>query len=82
PYLVTGILTTADAVTTIPSGNVLFSFIGYLVVYALLLTAYIKTLFRMARNSVLIEEIKLEERSTQKGFKHSSATKLNTEANL
>ena len=55
PYLVTGILTTADAVTTIPSGNVLFSFIGYLVVYALLLTAYIKTLFRMARNSVLIE---------------------------
>ena len=82
PYLVTGILTTADAVTTIPSGNVLFSFIGYLVVYALLLTAYIKTLFRMARNSVLIEEIKLEERSTQKGFKHSSATKLNKEANL
>jgi cytochrome bd ubiquinol oxidase subunit I len=82
PYLVTGILTTADAVTTIPSGNVLFSFIGYLVVYALLLTAYIKTLFRMARNSVLIEEIKLEERSTQKGFKHSSATQLNTEANL
>jgi cytochrome d ubiquinol oxidase subunit I len=82
PYLVTGILTTADAVTTIPSGNVLFSFIGYLVVYALLLTAYIKTLFRMARNSVLIEEIKLEERSTQKSFKHSSATTLNTEANL
>ena len=68
PYLVSGILTTADAVTTIPSGNVLFSFIGYLLVYALLLTAYIKTLFRMARNSVLIEEIKLEEGTGQKGF--------------
>ncbi|MGO4891041.1 cytochrome ubiquinol oxidase subunit I [Flavobacterium sp. W21_SRS_FM6] len=68
PYLVSGILTTADAVTDIPSGNVLFSFIGYLVVYALLLVAYIKTIFRMARNSVLIEEIKLEERNAQKGF--------------
>lgn len=71
PYLVTGILTTADAVTTIPSGNVLFSLIGYLVVYAVLLIAYIKTIFRMARNSVLIEEIKLEERATQKGFVHT-----------
>ena len=74
PYLVSGILKTADAVTTIPSGNVLFSLIGYLLVYAVLLTAYIKTLFRMARNSVLIEEIKLEERSTQKGFKLNAQT--------
>lgn len=68
PYLVSGILTTADAVTTLPSGNVLFSFIAYLTVYAVLLIAYIKTLFRMARNSVLIEEIQLGERTTQKGF--------------
>jgi cytochrome bd ubiquinol oxidase subunit I len=82
PYLVSGILKTADAVTSIPSGNVLFSFIGYLVVYALLLTAYIKTLFRMSRNSVLIEEITLEERSKQKGFKHSNENQLGIEANL
>jgi cytochrome d ubiquinol oxidase subunit I len=82
PYLVSGILKTADAVTSIPSGNVLFSFIGYLLVYALLLTAYIKTLFRMSRNSVLIEEIKLEERSSQKGFKYSNENQLGTEANL
>jgi cytochrome d ubiquinol oxidase subunit I len=75
PYLVSGILKTADAVTTIPSGNVLFSLIGYLLVYAILLTAYIKTLFRMARNSVLIEEIKLEERVTQKDFKLSVETR-------
>ena len=78
PYLVTGILTTADAVTTIPSGNVLFSFIGYLLVYAVLLTAYIKTIFRMARNSVLIEEIKLEERAGQKGFKLNLETQSAT----
>jgi cytochrome bd ubiquinol oxidase subunit I len=82
PYLVSGILKTADAVTSIPSVNLLFSFIGYLVVYALLLTAYIKTLFRMSRNSVLIEEITLEERSKQKGFKHSNENQLGIEANL
>ena len=79
PYLVSGILKTADAVTTIPSGNVLFSLIGYLLVYTVLLTAYIKTLYRMARNSVLIEEIKLEERSAQKGFKLNTDTQPTTE---
>ncbi|WP_340677497.1 cytochrome ubiquinol oxidase subunit I [Paraglaciecola sp.] len=81
PYLVSGILKTADAVTTIPSGNVLFSLIGYLLVYAILLTAYIKTLFRMARNSVLIEEIKLEERATQKDFKLNAETQPSAEEN-
>jgi cytochrome d ubiquinol oxidase subunit I len=81
PYLVSGILKTADAVTTLPSGNVLFSLIGYLLVYAILLTAYIKTLFRMARNSVLIEEIKLEERAGQKGFKLNAETQANAEEN-
>ncbi|KXI26872.1 cytochrome ubiquinol oxidase subunit I [Paraglaciecola hydrolytica] len=81
PYLVSGILKTADAVTTIPSGNVLFSLIGYLLVYAILLTAYIKTLFRMARNSVLIEEIKLEERETQKDFKLNRETQTTEQKN-
>ncbi|WP_340678919.1 cytochrome ubiquinol oxidase subunit I [Paraglaciecola sp.] len=81
PYLVSGILKTADAVTTIPSGNVLFSLIGYLLVYAILLTAYIKTLFRMARNSVLIEEIKLEERVTQKDFKLNVETQTTEQKN-
>jgi len=68
PYLVSGVLTTADAVTDIAPGNVAFSLIGYLLTYALLLTAYIKTLFRMARNAVEIEEIQLSERRLQKGF--------------
>lgn len=81
PYLVSGILKTADAVTTIPSGNVLFSLIGYLLVYAILLTAYIKTLYRMARNSVLIEEIKLEERATQKDFELNVETQTSEQKN-
>ncbi|MGJ8682028.1 cytochrome ubiquinol oxidase subunit I [Paraglaciecola sp.] len=57
PYLVSGVLKTADAVTDIASGNVLFSFILYMSVYAILLIAYLHTLFLMARRAVEIEEI-------------------------
>jgi len=56
PYLVSGVLKTADAVTTIASENVVFTFALYLCVYIVLLIAYIKTLFLLARKSVLVEE--------------------------
>ena len=59
PYLVSGVLKTADAVTTIASENVLLSFVIYLSVYIVLLIAYIKTLFLLARKSVEIEEYDL-----------------------
>lgn len=68
PYLITGVLKTTEAVTDIAAGNVLFSFILYMSVYALLLVAYLKTLFLMARNAVEIEEIQPEERRHQKFF--------------
>ncbi len=55
PYLVTGILKTADAVTQIPASNVGISLICYLILYALLLTAYIRTLFVMARKAILVD---------------------------
>jgi len=55
PYLVTGILKTADAVTQIPSHNVGTSLTLYLLLYAFLLTAYIRTLFVMARKAVLVD---------------------------
>lgn len=61
PYLVSGVLKTADAVTDIAPGNVLFTFILYLTVYLVLLVAYIRTLFLMARRSVEIEEIQAHE---------------------
>lgn len=61
PYLVTGILTTADAVTPIAPSNVGLSLAMYLGVYAVLLVAYIHTLFLMARRSVLVEELETEE---------------------
>jgi len=55
PYLVTGILKTADAVTQLPSHNVGTSLTLYLLLYAFLLTAYIRTLFVMARKAVLVD---------------------------
>lgn len=55
PYLVTGILKTADAVTTLSPANVGVSLAIYLTLYALLLTAYVRTLFVMARRAVLVD---------------------------
>lgn len=48
PWLVSGVLRTSDAVTTVSSGNVMVSLMMYLVVYAVLLVAYIRTLFYLA----------------------------------
>lgn len=69
PWLVSGLLSTADAATQIPAGNVALSLTLYATVYVFLLIAYIKTLFLMARRSVEIEEIQPEERLTQKSLR-------------
>ena len=63
PYLVSGVLTTEQAVTQIPASNVALSLTLYALLYTGLLIAYIKTLFLMARRAVEIEEYTLEERS-------------------
>lgn len=55
PYLVSGILKTADAVTQVPAGNVALSLSIYCVLYASLLIAYMRTLFVMARKAVLVD---------------------------
>ena len=55
PYLVTGILKTADAVTQLPAHNVGTSLTLYLLLYAFLLVAYIRTLFVMARKAILVD---------------------------
>ena len=57
PYLVTGVLKTADAVTSVASSNVGISLSIYLTLYAVLLIAYIRTLFVMARKSVLVDRL-------------------------
>ena len=56
PYLVSGILTTAEAVTDLPPSNVGLSLTLYLSLYGFLLVAYLQTLFYMARKSVAVEE--------------------------
>ena len=55
PWLVTGVLATADAVTTTPASNVGTSLAIYLTLYVVLLIAYIRTLFLMAKKSVLVD---------------------------
>lgn len=49
PWLVTGVLKTADAVGPVGSAMVASSLTLYLAVYAVLLTAYIAVLYRLAR---------------------------------
>jgi len=55
PFLVSGVLKTADAVTHVPAGNVALSLSIYLTIYAVLLVAYISTLFLMARKAVKVD---------------------------
>jgi cytochrome d ubiquinol oxidase subunit I len=55
PWLVTGVLTTADAVGPVPAGAVASTLVMYLVLYAGLLVAYIATLYRLAAKGRLVE---------------------------
>lgn len=55
PWLVTGVLKTVDAVTSTPASSVGTSLAIYLTLYVVLLIAYIRTLFVMARKSVLVD---------------------------
>ena len=49
PYIVTGVLTTADAATTIAGGFVLSSLLMYLFLYIALIISYIGVVFYLAR---------------------------------
>ncbi|MCG8546513.1 MAG: cytochrome ubiquinol oxidase subunit I [Alphaproteobacteria bacterium] len=51
PWLVDGVLKTADAVTSVPAPMVLSTLVAYLIVYVLLLAAYISVLFYLARRA-------------------------------
>ncbi len=51
PWLVTGVLTTAQAAAPIPAPILGLSLTSYLTVYAVLLTAYISALFYLARKA-------------------------------
>lgn len=57
PWLVTGVLTTADAVGPVPAASVASTLIMYLVLYAGLLAAYIATLYRLAAKGRLSDAV-------------------------
>lgn len=56
PYVVFGLLKTADAVTPLPPQNIGFSLAIYVILTVLLLTAYIRTLFVMADRAIKVED--------------------------
>ena len=51
PWLVQGVLTTKDAVSDVPAGMVLSTLIGYLVVYGVLILAYMGVITYLARKA-------------------------------
>lgn len=55
PWLISGFLKTADAVTSIETPYVATSLTFYLLLYVVLLVAYMRTLFLIARKSVLVD---------------------------
>ncbi|SMY06715.1 cytochrome ubiquinol oxidase subunit I [Flavimaricola marinus] len=57
PWLVQGVMTTKQAVADVPAGMVASTLIAYLVVYALLLAAYIAVIFYLARKAAKGEPI-------------------------
>jgi cytochrome d ubiquinol oxidase subunit I len=52
PWLVTGVLSTADAVSEVPGGMIAMTLAMYLAIYALLIAAYISVLFHLANKGV------------------------------
>ncbi|HDU8584942.1 TPA: cytochrome ubiquinol oxidase subunit I [Vibrio alginolyticus] len=59
PWLVSDVLRTSEAITTVASSSVMTSLIMYLAIYAALLVAYIHTLFYLARKDVAAHEVPL-----------------------
>ncbi|MFQ3622318.1 MAG: cytochrome ubiquinol oxidase subunit I [Acetobacteraceae bacterium] len=56
PWLVTGVLRTAEAAGPVPAGSIAVTLALYLAVYATLLIAYVTTLYRLARKDGLVAE--------------------------
>jgi len=61
PWLVTGILSVKDAATDIAPSNVGLSLTLYLLLYTVIMIAYLHTIFTMARRAIEIEEISDDE---------------------
>jgi cytochrome d ubiquinol oxidase subunit I len=58
PWLVQGVMSTAEAVADVPAGMVLGTLIAYLLIYVSLLAAYISVIFYLAGKAVRGESIR------------------------
>lgn len=67
PWLVHGVLTTAQAASQVPAGNIALSLAMYLTLYVALLSAYVSVVFYLAKKAVNGGE---EPRVDVKGLRH------------
>ena len=56
PWLVHGVLTTAEAAGPVPAGSIALTLAGYLLLYGFLLLAYVGTVFYLAKKATLVNQ--------------------------
>lgn len=66
PWLVTGLLRTADAASATPAPMIAASLFGYLGLYATLIVAYVGVLFHMARKAAQGDKVQAADQEQQK----------------
>ena len=71
PWLVTGVLTTAQAASAVPAANIALTLAGYLTLYAALLVAYVSVVFHLARKASHPVDPASEPRLGQQGVHYS-----------
>ena len=57
PWLVQGVLTAAQAASKVPAGNIFFTLVMYLSLYAVLLTAYVSVVFHLAKKASVMGDV-------------------------
>jgi cytochrome d ubiquinol oxidase subunit I len=67
PWLVHGVLTTAQAASQVPAGNIALSLAMYLTLYAALLSAYVSVVFYLAKKATVGSQ---EPRLNNQGLRH------------
>jgi cytochrome d ubiquinol oxidase subunit I len=68
PWLVHGVLTTAEAASQVPASNIALSLAMYLTLYAALLSAYVSVIFYLAKKAVIgVEEYNIN----SQGLRHA-----------
>ncbi|WMN61995.1 cytochrome ubiquinol oxidase subunit I (plasmid) [Pseudoalteromonas xiamenensis] len=71
PFLVSGVLRVEEAVTHLPRENVAITFSLYLMLYVVLLTVYVRTLFFTAKKSVRVDEFESPEPQVTAGGRYA-----------